>query len=105
MTPNLLTDLPNPSSGEKFTRIVSRPGVTIERIVSLGQTTPADTPYQQGHDEWVLLLSGEADLWIEDEADLTLGPGDHVLIPANRRHRVTRTSADEPTIWLAAHFR
>lgn len=102
---NLLTELPDASSGEVFTEILARPGLTIERIVSLGQSTPADAPYRQDHDEWVLLLSGAAKLWIEGEGDLTLKPGDHLLIPAQRRHCVTWTSQQEPTVWLAAHFR
>ena len=104
MTINLLTDLADAAGGEKFTEILSRPGVRIERIVTLGQTTPAETSYRQAHDEWVLLLSGEADLWIEGEPGLTLRPGDHILIPADRCHRVTRTPKDEPTVWLAVHF-
>jgi cupin 2 domain-containing protein len=103
--PNLFTNLPDAANGENFTEILSRPGVRIERIVTLGQRTPADTPYRQAHDEWVLLLTGEADLWIEGEADVTLRPGDHVFIPANRPHGVTRTPPDEATIWLAVHFR
>lgn len=103
--PNLLTPLPDAANGEVFTEILARPGVIIERIVSLGQATPADAPFRQDHDEWVLLLAGEADLWIDGEADRTLRPGDHLLIPAGRRHRVTRTAPDTPTVWLAVHFR
>lgn len=102
---NLLASLPDASGGEVFEAILTRPGVVIERIVSQGQVTPPDAPFRQDHDEWVLLLSGEAGLWIEDEGDRTLRPGDHVLIAAGRRHRVTRTAPDMPTVWLAAHFR
>jgi cupin 2 domain-containing protein len=43
-------------------------------------------------------------LWIEGEGERDLHPGDHVLIAAHRRHRVTRTAKGEPTIWLAVHF-
>jgi cupin 2 domain-containing protein len=39
--------------------------VRFERIVSAGQATPVDAPYDQDHDEWVLLLAGSAGLWIE----------------------------------------
>lgn len=101
---NLLTALPDATQGEIFEEILARPGVRIERIVSHGQSTPADAPYCQGHDEWVLLLAGAAGLWIEGEEEITLKPGDHMLVPGGRRHRVTWTAAGEPTVWLAVHF-
>jgi len=102
--PNLLTNLPDASQGEVFEDILTRPGARIERIVSHGQSTPADAPFVQAHEEWVLLLAGSAGLWIEDEEEVVLKPGDHVLIPGGKRHRVIWTSANEPTVWLAVHF-
>jgi len=57
---NLFAELPDHADEEMFTEVLSRPGVRIERIVSTGQFTPADKPYRQGHDEWVLLLAGSA---------------------------------------------
>lgn len=85
--------------------MLSRPGIRIERIVSNGHATPLEAPFDQDHDEWVLLLRGSAELWIDGEGEHDLRPGDHVLIPAHRIHRVTRTSQTEPTVWLAVHFR
>ena len=102
---NLFDDLPARSEREIFTELLSREGVRIERIVSTGQSTPVDEPYDQGHDEWVLLLRGAAGLWIEGEGERELRPGDHVLISAHRAHRVTWTAQAEPTVWLAIHFR
>jgi cupin 2 domain-containing protein len=102
---NLFRDLPPRAAEEVFTELLAREGVRIERIVSTGQSTPADKPYDQDHDEWVLLLAGSAGLWIEGEGERDLRPGDHVLIAAHRRHHVTRTAKGEPTIWLAVHFR
>jgi len=101
---NLLEDLLGPASEEAFTELLSRPGIRIERIVSNGQSIPVDAPYDQDHDEWVLLLRGSASLWIDGDGERDLRPGDHVLIPAHRIHRVTRTAAAEPTVWLAIHF-
>jgi cupin 2 domain-containing protein len=101
---NIFDDLPAQMAAESFTELLARPGVRIERIISTGQTTPIDTPYDQAHDEWVLLLRGSADLWIEGKGEQTLRPGDHLLIPAHSVHRVTRTSMTEPTVWLAIHF-
>ncbi|HYZ20645.1 MAG TPA: cupin domain-containing protein [Rhodopila sp.] len=102
--PNLFDDLPTRLPEEQFTELVSRPGVRIERIISTGQATPPETPHDQAHDEWVLLLRGSATLWIDGEGERDLRPGDHMLIPAHRVHRVTRTAATEPTVWLAVHF-
>ncbi|MFO1099903.1 MAG: cupin domain-containing protein [Xanthobacteraceae bacterium] len=101
---NLLDDLLVRTDAEVFTEILAREGVRIERIVSTGQFTPVDKPYRQDHDEWVLLLTGAAGLWIEGEGERTLRPGDHVLIAARRSHRVTWTATAEPTVWLAIHF-
>lgn len=101
---NLFEALPVRLQEEEFTELLSRPGVRIERIVSTGQATPVDAPYNQAHDEWVLLLRGSASLWVEGEGDKELRPGDHLLIPAHRTHRVTSTADKEPTVWLAVHF-
>ena len=101
---NLFDNLPYHSATEQFTELLSREGVRIERIVSTGQITPADTPYDQPHDEWVLLLVGAARLWIDGEGERDLRPGHHVLIAAHRHHRVTWTATDKPTVWLAVHL-
>jgi len=101
---NLFDDLPARADEEIVTELLLRKGVRIERIVSTGQSTPADKPYGQDHDEWVLLLTGSAGLWIEGQGERDLRPGDHVLIPAHRLHRVTWTVHGGPTVWLAVHF-
>ena len=51
------------------------------------------------------LLSGGAGLRFEDEAEpRVLSPGDYLLIPAHRRHRVEWTDPETPTVWLALHY-
>lgn len=100
---NLFDDLPVEAEQEIFTDLLLRSGVRIERIISTGQSTPENAPYEQDHDEWVLLLKGEAALWIEGQANRTLRPGDHVLIPAHAKHRVLWTDSDA-TVWLAVHL-
>jgi len=100
---NLLRTLPDASGEEIFTQILRRPGCRIERIVSLGQTTPPDRPYRQPHDEWVLLLAGAARVEVGG-AETALRPGDHLLIPADAEHRVTFTDPAVPTVWLAIHL-
>lgn len=101
---NLFAKLAPSGSEEMITTLLERPGVRIERIVSNGHTTPVDAPYDQAADEWVLLVRGAARLWLDGVGECVLAPGDHLLIPARCRHRVTWTSPDEPTIWLAVHF-
>ncbi|HET6308302.1 MAG TPA: cupin domain-containing protein [Rhodopila sp.] len=101
---NLFENLPRQVLEEEFKELLSRPGVRIERIVSHGQFTPVEAPYNQDHDEWVLLLRGSAILWIDGEGEREMGPGDYLLIPARRVHRVTKTASNEATVWLAIHF-
>ena len=101
---NLLSPLPDATQAEIFTSLIERPGIRIERIVSQGQVTPPDAPYDQPHDEWVLLLAGSARLWLEESGETTLSPGDALLIPAHMRHRVTWTQAEPATVWLAVHL-
>ena len=83
--------------------LLDRPGVRVERIVSVGQSTPPGQWYDQADDEWVALLAGRATLRFEDGAVIELAPGDWLLIPAHLRHRVEATSADPPCVWLAVH--
>lgn len=77
----------------------------LERIVSGGQATPPGEWYDQDTDEWVVLLTGGAGLRFEAESEpRMLRPGDHLLIPAHRRHRVEWTDPSQPTVWLALHY-
>jgi cupin 2 domain-containing protein len=87
---------------ETFEALFSRPGILVERIISHGNVSPADQPYRQATDEWVMVVSGAARLLMAGQ-EHTLGPGDHLLIPAGVEHWVTYTSASEPTVWLAVH--
>ena len=54
----------------------------------------------------MVLLQGAAELLIEGEpAPRSLRPGDYVELPAHVRHRVERTLAGRPTVWLAIHWK
>jgi cupin 2 domain-containing protein len=101
---NLLRDLPGRLDEEQFTSLLDRSGARIERIVSMGQSTPPGEWLVQGWDEWVLLVQGAARLLIEGREELRLERGDHLLIEAGARHRVTWTDPSRPTNWLAVHF-
>ena len=92
------------SPEEQSDELLARPGLKIERIVSTGQASPPGFWYDQAWNEWVAVLSGEARLRFEAEAEARrLAAGDHVFIPAHARHRVDWTSPDRPTVWLAVH--
>jgi cupin 2 domain-containing protein len=101
---NLFAGLPATADEELFNDLLKRPGLRIERIVSAGQASPPGYWYDQGWDEWVVLLAGSAGLVIEGEAEITLKPGDYVFLPAHMRHRVAWTDAGRPTVWLAVHI-
>ncbi|QDU22163.1 cupin domain-containing protein [Urbifossiella limnaea] len=103
MTTNLFADLPTNLAAELTQTLAAGPGVRVERIVSQGHASPPGFWYDQDEAEWVLVVRGAARLGFEDGA-LELRPGDHVTIPAGRRHRVEWTTADEPTVWLAVFF-
>jgi cupin 2 domain-containing protein len=102
---NLFAPLPHPSAGEVFDPLLTGGPFRLERIVSTGQATPPGEWYDQDRNEWVVLLSGSATLRFEQpDETFDLAPGDWVLIPARRRHRVERTAPDRETVWLALHF-
>lgn len=98
---------PSLSAGEEiFETLLETAAFRLERIVSSGQSTPPGEWYDQEADEWVLLVSGSARLRFEGEPTaVALGPGDYLLIPARRRHRVEWTDPGQQTVWLALHFR
>jgi cupin 2 domain-containing protein len=102
--PNLFLP-PTSRNNELFETLVETASLKLERIVSTGQATPPGEWYDQERDEWVALLSGSATLRFEDSDELVpLEPGDWLLIPARRRHRVEATAADGESVWIALHF-
>jgi cupin 2 domain-containing protein len=102
---NLFDPVPPEISEEIFQPLLETGAFRLERIVSKGQATPPGEWYDQETDEWVVLLSGGAGLRFEDEPETRiLFPGDHLLIPAHRRHRVEWTAPEGPTVWLALHY-
>jgi cupin 2 domain-containing protein len=103
MMPSVLSEIPTVRLGELTETLVQAQGVRIERIVSCGHASPDGFWYDQGENEWVLLVQGAARLQFEDET-VELKPGDGIDIPAHRKHRVDWTSPDQLTIWLAVFY-
>lgn len=102
---NLFAGIPESLSEERVDLLLQAQGIRLERIVSLGHATPPGQWYDQETNEWALVLRGSAGLRFEDDGAVhVLHPGDHVHIPAHRRHRVEWTDRHQPTIWLALHY-
>jgi cupin 2 domain-containing protein len=102
--PGNLFRLPGELPAEELVEALARSeGVVIERILSTGQATAPGEWLAADRDEWVVLLTGEAELGYGSGGRVRLAPGDWVLIPGGERHRVEATSADPPCVWLAVH--
>ena len=105
-TDNQFEGIPPSWPEERTEVLLDGPGVRVERIVSRGHASPPGFWYDQAEDEWVLLLAGAARLLFEgDDGPIALRPGDHLNIPAHRRHRVEWTDPDHETVWLAVFRR
>lgn len=103
---NLLSPLPDARAAEAVERLLTRPHLRIERIVSSGQASPKGFWYDQDEAEWVVLLAGSARLRFEDELlPRPIVPGDVIDIAAHRRHRIEWTDPAAPTVWLAVFYR
>lgn len=102
---SLFEGIPDELPGEIVETICSNDNVTIERIVSRGHASPEGFWYDQGKDEFVLVVKGSAGLKLANEDDLVvLKAGDYLTIGANLRHRVEWTDPMYETIWLAVHY-
>jgi len=101
---NLFANIPRDLPEELCETLARSDAVHIERIVSRGHASREDFWYDQEQDEWVLLVQGAARLAFADGDDVRLGPGDWLLIPAHRKHRVAWTDPEAETVWLAVHY-
>jgi len=103
---NIFSDIPKIMMKEEISEaLLDTQHFRFERIISSGQMTPPGEWYDQNTNEWVILLSGEAGLLFEGEAEArVMHPGDYVRIPAHKRHRIEWTDPEQKTIWLALHY-
>ena len=101
---NIFANLVKNNDKEIFQEILSKNNIKIERIVSYGQSSPKEGWYDQENDEWVMVLRGKAILSFKDSDDVVLESGEYINIPAHTKHKVSWTTPDEETIWLAVHY-
>ncbi|MEB3326509.1 MAG: Nif11 domain/cupin domain-containing protein [Synechococcus sp.] len=103
---NLFTQTCPAAGEERSDVLLNLPSWRLERIHSCQACSPPDFWYDQADHEWVALLQGSAQIQFEGEDRLReLGPGDSLLIPAHRRHRLVATDPDPGSIWLALFWR
>ena len=102
---NIRDALPDDLAREACDDLLRAPGVRIERIVSLGHSSPDQGWYDQDEDEWVMVTAGRATIEFADGSICRLAAGDYLNIPAHCRHRVAWTDPGEVTIWLAVWYR
>lgn len=104
-TGSIFANLPENIPEEIFETITSSENVTIERIISKGHRSPEGFWYDQDRHEWVMVIQGEAKISFETKDEpVILKAGDHILVPAQCRHRVDWTDPACVTIWIAVHF-
>ncbi len=90
---------------EELIEIIERnENIRIERIISEGQRSPENFWYNQDRNEFVILLKGSAKLMFENGETVNLKPGDYLIIPKHKKHRVEYTSEIQKTFWLAVHY-
>ncbi|WP_309369009.1 cupin domain-containing protein [Rouxiella aceris] len=108
MISNLFDDLPADTdkvAAEIFDALLTQSDIRIERIISTGQASPPGFWYCQPENEWVMVLQGSAALRFAGETEnRVLLAGDFLHIPAQCRHRVEWTDANQTTLWLAVHY-
>jgi cupin 2 domain-containing protein len=101
---NIFEELPDKLPEEFFENLIENENFKLERIVSEGHSTPEGEWYDQQTNEFIILLKGKAKLIFENDEDVILHPGDHLIIPKQIKHRVEWTSDTERTFWLALHY-
>jgi len=101
---NILNDIPKDLSNEIFEQLAQGKNTKIERIISKGHTSPETGWYDQEQNEWVIVLKGAAIIAFDNKPDVKLSVGDYLNISSHQKHKVSWTSQDEETIWLAIYY-
>lgn len=101
---NIFENIPVDLKEEFFEELINSEHFKLERIISEGHSSPPNFWYDQDKNEFVMLLSGSAEIVLENEEKVNLAPGDYLIIPAHKKHRVERTDTKTKTFWIAIHY-
>jgi len=101
---NIYDNVPEDLSKEFFEDIILNENFRLERIISKAHFSPEGFWYDQSQNEFVLLLSGSAEILFENNYSVKLKPGDYLIIPAHVKHRVEKTDSEKLTYWLTLYF-
>lgn len=104
MKQSIFENIPDELREEYIESLIENEKFKLERIVSDNHSTKENFWYDQPQNEFVLLIKGRACLRFEEGEKEILNPGDYLIIPAHKKHRVEETSSDEKTYWLALHY-
>ncbi|MGH9150786.1 MAG: cupin domain-containing protein [Acidimicrobiales bacterium] len=85
-----------PTDGEAVGELARLGPVTVEQILTGRLARPVD--YLQDHHEFVMVVAGAGTVEAAGQV-FTLGPGEWMVLPAGRPHRLA--SAEPGTSWLA----
>ena len=77
---NLFAGIPASLADELTERLAGSDRVRVERIVSRGHASSADSWYGQDETEWVLLVRGHARLQFGGGDSVELEPGDRLSV-------------------------
>ncbi len=102
---NIFFRIPDNIEEEIVEDLLKHENVRIERILSKGQSSPAESWYDQEEHEWVIVLDGCGIISFEDGKEFKLSKGDYLNIPAHVKHKVKWTDPDKVTIWLAIFYK
>ena len=101
---NIFNSIPENLDVELIDVLVQTEHVKLERIISKGHRSPDSGWYDQLHNEWVVVLKGEARIVFENDQELSLKAGSYLDIPAHTKHKVSWTNPQTETVWLAIHY-
>lgn len=88
-----------PVTGEVEQDLVAAACGSVRQVLSGTLEAPAE--YCQDHDEWALVVSGEASIEVDSQL-LEVRAGDWVWLPAGTPHRLVRTQPG--TSWVTVHL-
>ncbi len=101
---NIFDSIPDGIEEEIFDTLTQSDNVKIERVISKGHQSPESGWYDESHNEWVIVLKGEAIISYESGEHEKLVEGGYTNIPAHTKHRVSWTKPNTETVWLAVHY-